>query len=522
MNEPLSSLASLLISEFEKDEKQVRDKKISVNPFISKVASLYERLRNAMDYRDEEVILRAAIERILKRRFLFGKTGKIIAEPLVRELVWARYFPDESISESIIEKIGKTIDFHLTLKEQILKNHKQAGEKWVNEWIVQLLSSDIEHILSKRRKKEVMTNFIYNIMQDNILISDDTEQTKNVQVFIAVHKSFAKDDLALLRYHLFKQIFGSKYPNDTGYISSSFIEACKEIHYQLNYKRKEKITNFVKDKTAVFFILEDLLNLAKGQVRELYKNEEEFKKLVFDICEARYGGISSRIRRAIVRSVIFILLTKAFFAIVIEGTFENIFYGRILWMSTIMNIGIPPLLMAFAGLFIRTPDRKNSQRIFSYIQSILVQEKPKFLTSLTVKKTPDRKSLQNSIFTILWLASFVLAFGAIVFVLTKLHFNLISLSVFLFFLAIVSFLSYRINQSAHIYSIEEKKNLAAPIADFFFMPFIRVGRHLTEGISQLNLLLFIFDFVIETPFKGIFGFFEQWFLFLQAKREELE
>jgi hypothetical protein len=94
--------------------------------------------------------------------------------------------------------------------------------------------------------------------------------------------------------------------------------------------------------------------------------------------------------------------------------------------------------------------------------------------------------------------------------------------VFLFFIAIVSFLAYRIYQTAHIYTVVSKPNLFAPLFDFFFVPIIRVGQRLTEGFTQINFILIIIDFAIETPFKGLFGFFEQWFLFLANKREELE
>jgi hypothetical protein len=53
------------------------------------------------------------------------------------------------------------------------------------------------------------------------------------------------------------------------------------------------------------------------------------------------------------------------------------------------------------------------------------------------------------------------------------------------------------------------------------MPVVRVGRNLTEEIGKFNLLIIVVDFVIETPFKVLFAFFEQWFHFLHSKREEL-
>lgn len=522
MDQDLSNLSNILISSFEEEEPKTQDKKVSVNPVISKVATWYEKLRNAMDYRDEEVVLRAAIERILKRRILLKGTGKTIAEPLVRELVWARYFPDESLSESLIETVEKQIDLYIELKQIIILKHK-LNENLVTEWIYQLASSDLQQILAPNFKKQTMINYMFQILSGNIEISDDDEQTKDAQVFIAVRRSFAKDDIAFLRYHLFTQFFGPLTQKNIKEVGTSFIDGYKEIEKQLNYPIKEKIFSYVKRRTGVFLILEDLLNLKRGEIRRLVKNEEEFKQEVFNICNVRYKGLSSKIKTAIVRSVIFILFTKAFIALGVEGTFESLVYGKIYWMSIILNTAMAPILMIIVGLSIKTPGKSNSELIFSYIKKVLFEQKPQLGTLLKVRKSPEKeKPILNFLFNFLWFVTFILAFGAIVFVLTKLHFNAVSQLVFVFFLAIVSFLSYRISQQAHAYNVEYKKRALSSVSDFLFMPFISLGRHLTEGVSQINFLLFIFDFVFETPFKGFFGFLEQWFLYLQAKREKLE
>jgi hypothetical protein len=113
-------------------------------------------------------------------------------------------------------------------------------------------------------------------------------------------------------------------------------------------------------------------------------------------------------------------------------------------------------------------------------------------------------------------------FGIIVSALSRLQFNPLSQGVFLFFIAIISFLTYRIYQTANIYTVVARQGLISPIIDFFFVPVIRVGRKFTEGIAQINFILIIVDFIIEAPFKGLVGFFEQWFMFVANKREELE
>src|SRR5260221_3577616 len=116
---PLSSLAKVLLETLEqKEDKFQEDGKITVNPLVSKFASWYERLRNAMEFHDEEVILRATIERILKRRLLLGGNGQTTAQPLVKELLWARYLPSNEVPHTVVERVKVSIDLHLALRLQ--------------------------------------------------------------------------------------------------------------------------------------------------------------------------------------------------------------------------------------------------------------------------------------------------------------------------------------------------------------------------------------------------------------------
>ncbi|MBI1982534.1 MAG: hypothetical protein HYS68_03065, partial [Candidatus Levybacteria bacterium] len=306
----LSPLARSLISAFEVSEAPTRERKIAVNPVVSKFAAWYEKFRNVMDYREEEVILRAAIERILKRRLLLGGNGKTVAESLVRELVWARYFPNESIPVAMVEKVETKIDLFLELRRKILLKH-HIGEITLNEWIYHLLSSSLEKMLNPNKGKEVVSNLMFHLLREQITISDDSNQARDAQVFIAVRRAFAKDDIAFLRYHLFTQFFGELTLSNLEEISENFLSGYKEIQRQLNYPRKDRIFGYIRRRTAVFLILEDILRTYTGKMQALYQNEEEVKKAVFAACETRYNTVASKVRRAIVRSVIFILLTKA-------------------------------------------------------------------------------------------------------------------------------------------------------------------------------------------------------------------
>lgn len=522
MNDSLSPLADVLIATFEQTQAPQKEGKIVVNQLVSKVASWYERLRNVMEYREDEIILRASIERILKRRIiLLGGDGEKVAQPLIRELIWARYFPEKAFSESTIVEVEEAINLHLYLRDEIITKHGFSENK-ADKWFYDLLSSKIEHILNPQKEKETIANFMYQVMKDNVRIIDDTEQNRDVQVFIAIRRAFARDDLASLRYHLFTQYFGLFQKSTLEDISARFIEGYQEIQKQLHYLRKDTIYTYVKDKTAVFLILYDLLRIHKGNLREIAHNEEELKASVFAICQTRYNEIAAKVKRALIRSVLFILLTKVFFAFAVEGTYEKMAYGQVIWSSIIINTGIPPLLMIFVGILMKSPSQDNSERILSYVKKLLYEENPAIGTPLEIKKYEEQtRPVLNTIFTALWFLSFLVTFGILIFILSKIGFSVVSQGIFLFFLAVVSFLTFRIGLMSHMYAVEERLGWVTPISDFFFMPIVRVGRHLTEGVSQINIFLFIFDFIIEAPFKGIFGFVEQWFFFLYQKREKL-
>lgn len=516
--QPLSRLAKALVANFEKQDAPLHGKRMAVNPVVVKFASWYEKLRNVMEYREEEVMLRAAIERILKRRLLLGGNAKTTAEPLVRELIWARYLPDSTVPESIVEKVESSIDLHLRLRLLVLQRHK-IPEHAFNELTYQMMSSDIEHILKPNREKETTANFMFQVLKDDVNILDESEETRDAQVYMAVRKSFARDDIAFLRYNLLQLYFGKLTEHSLHHIAENFMHGYQELLKQQKYPRKERIYTFVKRRTAVFFILEDILRSHRTHLTAFLQNPVELEKAVFNACDEKYHAIASKVRRAIVRSVFFILMTKVVFAFGVEGTYDLAVYHQIRWLELGINITVPPLLMIIVSFFIRTPGPDNSLRILQAIQTVLYTDNPKIGDALVIKKRAERPSF---IFSSLWTLAFIVSFGLMIYVLRLIHFNVVSIGIFLFFLAVVSFLCYRISLAANQYHLGDKQGFLTPFIDFFFMPVVQIGQRVTTNIGKINILLFIFDFLIETPFKLLFAFFEQWFLFLHAKREELE
>lgn len=519
----LNTLSSYVISVFGQSEaSQSSSEGLRVNPIVSELASWYEKLRNAMDYRDDEVVLRAAIERILKRRHFYGGNGKTIASPLLRELIWARYFPDGSFNEQRVNEVQQIIDLYLTLRNKILTLHK-IDENMINTLMYHLISSHLTYSLSPNIKGETMANFMFHVMKDSIALEDDPVATRNVQVFIATRRAFAKDDIALIHYHLFIQYFGKPTFDSIDSIAQNFTQGYGEIQKQLKYPLRHKIFSFIKRNTPSFLILEEVLLRNSQNIQSLVNDEERLRSEIITVCQEKYTTIRSKVTRAIIRSLIFLVLTKTVVALSIEGTFESIVYGEIMWTNIILNIVIPPVLLATASLFIRTPGEDNTQVIVKQIQTLLFAPEPKLTRTISLNRiSKKKKSILYPVFSVLWIVAFFASFGLVIWGLNKMHFNIISQIIFIFFLTIVCFLIYRIYQTAHTFTVVRKQTILTPIIDFLFLPIARVGRYITEGVSHVNIFLVLLDLLIEAPFKGLFSFFEQWFMFLHAKREYLD
>ncbi len=514
----LNSFAKVLKKTFAKPHEEAKASSSTINPLVSEMASWYEKFRNSIEYREEEMILRASIERTLRRKLALSNDEKKVGEELVRELVWSKHVEEESVTPEIIAKVINSIHLLLSLKKNTtFKAQIKDGE--LNSFIINVLSSDIENILSPSKERETIENYIFHVLQKNLKIENDKNEDAKVQLFIAIKKSYSKNDPALLEYNLFKQYFGEITEDNINSISENFLDGYKTIKQQLNHPLRFKVLNYVKRQIPPFLILEDLLRQNPDYLDLVETDESKFNELVKETCTKRYETIAGKVRRAIIRSIIFIALSKVFFAFSIEATYDNLFHGQVFWFPLIVNIVGPIILMIIVSLFIRIPGGKNTSEILRRIHVLITNDNPSIGKPLIVKADKDNKSALYTLFTLLSLSGFAGTVALIIFLLLRFDFTLVSQGIFLFFLSIVSFLAYRINQTAQIYTVVEKQNFLTPIIDLFFMPIARLGRHLTEGISQINIFLFILDFIIETPYKGLLSFFEQWFFFLHSKRD---
>ena len=119
--------------------------------------------------------------------------------------------------------------------------------------------------------------------------------------------------------------------------------------------------------------------------------------------------------------------------------------------------------------------------------------------------------------------AFITVFGGVAYLLwSLLGFDIVHLLIFFVFLSAASFLGFRLSRMIReLESIETSQNGVTIMRDFLYMPFVVVGRYISDKYSKVNVVAMALDMLIELPLKTILRLIRQWSAFISAKKDQL-
>ena len=537
-NQPeLTADAKKIFQVIYRDEKKVKDgeevSKIKVSSFLSKMAFYYEKIRNSIDYKEEHLLRKNAIERILRREiFIQGSIKKVnsdkVSKNLLTELIRAAYLPNDEIPESKISEIASVIEKYLVTKNGF-ENSAISDFKEKNatvNWIISMAACDIEERLRNNAVVDTAIEQMYKTLITNVKLPENSRYKDDleIQVYSSIYRKFLKFDDWMIGFILFKYHVPAWSNADQPLIeklSQNLINIRLKINEQVDHPLRASL-NRLTSRYAVFFNV--LIDVIGKDANESYKKAKlDYKDFAFDIkktCEKNYSIARSKLWRAAIRSILYILITKSVF-ILAEIPISRWFGQEINSWALAINVGFPALLLFVIVLFTRVPNEDNTKKIVSGIEEILY-DKGETRKPITLRTPVKRGSFMNSMFGVIYAVTFFSSFGVVIWALYKIHFNLISIGIFLFFLAFVSFFSIRIRKSINeLRVLEPKESLLSFLVDFFYMPIVATGKYLSEKFSRVNVFVFIMDFIIEAPFKTFVEIAEEWAKYVKERREEI-
>jgi hypothetical protein len=470
--------------------------------FVETLARVYERARNALEYRADNLVRRAAIERIIKRRILLNKDPKSLADNLLTELKWAKYLSLEEL------KGAKKMNLETVLAKYTSYLHGKVPQ----EWIVKIASAEIEELFNLNTDYNQFTLFAFQTIRQKIAIDDEN---LDLLVYFAVDKVYAGCDDEQIAYHILK-LAGENITKE------KFEEAWELFNLAKNHKGLSRINKFVRRQMPPLILLRDIYFYQPQSIKEVVSNIDKFQTSAEEVLDIQLEQMSGRINTAGIRSVIYVFLTKMILAFGAEIPFEIFFYGHLNKLPLVLNLTFPPLLMWITTMQIHLPSNKEREALVERTWYILenfdlLKDEEDTLTNIEEKK---HKNLTYWIFSILYAIFFIGVFAAIFFVLGKIGYTLFSEIIFIFFLTVIAFFAYRISQTAKVYSWKNIGTESSSLTSILSLPILAIGSRLSMGLSKLNFLAFAFDFILEAPFKLILGFVDDWVQFLSVKKEE--
>ena len=496
---------------------------VEVSKAISALALAYEKVRNVIDYKDEHLIRRYAIERELKRLFLQEDTSTS-AERIVKTLIRGNYLPNVTITVDKVSVLQETLkkfeNLRSTSSEKVAITPKFD---FITEYVIELASLEIEKLLVPTYAPEIPSVYMASVLEKNIHL-EGLESTNLWPVLVAsAHRAIHNADLATIKYFAFILLNPDwKSLNLQSVKLLNIDKIRKETNYLTSNPVFEKCLLLFRKHAPTFRTLEkvmlenlDNLEVLNDQDTLLRKTQIFLKKV--------YSTTREKLNRRLVRSIIYIVITKMALAVILELPIDRYLEGRINPISLIINIVTPPLILFLIALAVKAPNDNDITNLLKVVKKLIdenavLPENKKVIVSF-IKKG---KTLGDYIFLGFYFLLTILLLWISYTFLYAIGYNFASYIIFLFFLSVVSYFGYTIASSASEYKVRnlDEGSFLTFLGDSLSLPVIRMGRKLSEGVSKINLFVFILDFIIESPFKLLVEFLEQWLSYVREKREE--
>lgn len=475
----------------------------------------YEKLRNAAEYTEQHLLLRAAIERFLRRNILLRASDAKLGHELIVELTQAGYLKNDTVPLETVTKIDEFTAQYIHLAKTIELSHRVSHEK-ARHWTLQVLSVCIEKLLLPHQTTDAFVDFAYKHFLgaiDRQSFPEVSDEAFEGALYCAVHRTLLKSDIATIRFYMMAK------NSQKDQTTLGFVALCKTVDELFQSPLTNRLSRLIDRHGAPMRILREVITSETHPAHAVNSRSTLLAK-VRAITDEQYEQVHRKLVKGVIRAIIFIFITKMVVGLAIEVPYDLVTLGHIAMLPLLVNLFFPALYMATAGWSIGKPSQQNTEAIIGQLDRILYQsDRPP--VHYRVERRVTSTGLRNS-FNVVYALTFFISFGLAVWALHALEFTPVHAVIFFIFFSAVSFLRFRLIQSAReLELVDHRQSLIATISDFFYTPFVRLGMWLSDQYKQINVISVLLDFAIELPLKSSLRLLRQWVGFMRDKREEM-
>jgi len=510
---------------------------IHVDEIASKVAAAYETVIKVINWKEEQLVRRTAIERKLKRRLITEISGiKLVsdikpdrtAESLVLESIRGGHLPNDQIPQNKIATVQQILEkyIHILRNNFNSKDHKNRVQFY--NWILEIAACEIEETLAPPIRENALISSMANIMEERIQMNPSdiiNDEDKRIQIFIAVHRTLFHLDDPIISYRLLKY----RYPDwikasaeMIENIASNINNIRQNLDKDLRHPLSGKFFKLGERYETLWLLLGDILNILiknPGNIEEKFTNPKALKNLIRDTYEKRLKTLRRRLLKMAIFSTLSIFIANGFSLFVVEVPLARWLYGQFNPKAMVADIVGPTMLMLFLTITTKKPPKNNLEVITKEIGKIVYSKGENDVYEIKVSKR--RNYIFNFFFGLLYLVACAISLGGIIWILR--FFGLPPTSIFIntMIVAVIIFSGLVIRQRAKEITVDEKVTFWEFILDILSIPVAKLGQWLSTKWKKYNVVSVFVTTLIDMPFLGFINFIENWSSFLKEKKAEL-
>ena len=515
--------------------------KIHVDELASGVAKFYEKVRKVIDWNDDNVLRRNAIERILKRK-LFPKlvSGTFkedysyeLAKTVTEELIRGGHLANHQIPKSRIDSVSNVLKKYLYTLNYTVKYYGITDLKKGNmliTFLIEIAACEIEEVLVRPVKEYGIIEAMARIMNERIkVIPEDTvdPETKLDLLRVSVQRKLYHLDRNYIVYMYLRR----KYPNWRNFSREELewfaqnIASIKETSEEyINSKIGKKFDEVIVQYSTVFVLFDDALESLRDNPETMVSAISD-KNLLLSIMQKKYNDrrstLKTRLKNSAIFSTLSVILTNFVTFFLIEVPLARLFYEGFNVVATLIDFILPACVMFLLIAFIKPPEEENAQRVLKAGERLLFEGSGNYEAievDMEEKGSVFSKLFVNGFFAFSTVILF--AFVGFVFYIGQLPMTSVVYDTFTMAMTFYAALEVR-RKSKELY-VEEKRTFKDFMFDAFTVPLAKVGGFLSSKWREYNVAAIFTNYLVEVPFTAMLNFIELWGNFLKDRKSELD
>ena len=514
---------------------------IEVDQLASKLAKFYEKIRRVVDWKEENLMRRTAIERILKRTLLSeisgigagGLDSDKITEPLVMEVVRSGYFVSGRISKNKIPIAKQSLAKYIYILNNSPISEKMNGlniKEKVNffNWILEIAACEIEEILQPSFKENALINMMTTSLYQKVKVkpaNSINDEERLVQSYVAVHRALFSLDAPIITYNLIKYRHPRWFEDDAAFVEQ-FTQDIEQVKIQLDqdleHQHGKEFFKVAERYDAAYLLLGDVMAKLEKKpdlIESKLANQEELDKIITERYNARLKTQKRRLFRSAVFSTLSIFVAGIVSFIIFEGPVARMVRGHFSWFALLIDLAVPALLMFILVATIKPPKKENLARVIAEIHKIIFLSDEQDQYDILLEK--KKRWLLNAIFALVSAAGGITGAYAIFMLFKVAGVPWTSIYIDTINVAMVIAAAMVIRHKAREITIEERGSFISMTIELFSLPLAKVGQWFSDKWKEYNILSVFFIALVDMPFSVVVSLLEDWRSFLRDRRSEI-